>query len=217
MQTFLEIALGYPTIIFSFFLVLVILYWITTLLGLFSFDSLDADISDSGDVNISGVSAIFLKLKLNQVPLTFSMTFLILSSWFISYFITLFLFMFSIQEFLPSAIFKYLLGTVILIFSFWLALFPTRFFCLCLRPFFKQKNQSKSKVNLVGQVAIVCTSKVTPSFGEVFYNDGSAGLLLNVICEEGQSFKKDDRVILLSYDKEKDIFLVISEMEFSGK
>ncbi len=52
-----------------------------------------------------------------------------------------------------------------------------------IRPFFHKIEQQTVK-RIVGTIAVVRTSKVTDSFGEVFLDDGGAGLILKARSEK---------------------------------
>jgi len=84
-----------------------------------------------------------------------------------------------------------------------------------LRPFFHKVEQQTIK-RVLGQSAVVRTSKVTDSFGEAFLSDGGAGLILKVRSSNNQTFVKGDKVVLLEYLDKENIYRVISEEDFNS-
>ena len=82
-----------------------------------------------------------------------------------------------------------------------------------MRSFFKEDERNHQK-NIVGQVAIVRSSRVDTKFGEAILEDGGAGLLLKVRALEGEKFTYKDRVVLLEYIPAQHAYTVISEAEF---
>jgi hypothetical protein len=91
----------------------------------------------------------------------------------------------------------------------------TAFIIRPLRPLFKRAQQQTEKY-VIGQSAIVRTSVVDNSFGEAILEDGGAGLIFKVRTIGNESFVKGDKVVLLEYIKEKNIYRVVSEEDFSG-
>ena len=84
-----------------------------------------------------------------------------------------------------------------------------------LRPLF-QKAQQQTVKHVLGQVAIVRSSRVDQDYGEAVMEDGGAGLILKIRAGADTSFTKGDRVVMLEYQPEKNTYRVISEAEFVG-
>ena len=84
-----------------------------------------------------------------------------------------------------------------------------------MRPIFKKMEQDVEKL-VMGQTAIVRTSRVDNDFGEALLDDGGAGLILKIRSTGSNTHKQGDRVVLIEYLKELNVFRVISEEEFKG-
>jgi hypothetical protein len=84
-----------------------------------------------------------------------------------------------------------------------------------LRKFFAKTEQYVEK-KILGQVAIVRSSKVDENSGEANFDDGGAGLIVKVRAFGEQHFARGDRVVLLEYLAEQHVYRVISEKEFLG-
>lgn len=205
------IILSFPTIIFTVFLLVTVIYWLISFLGVVDIDALDVDADISGDNSsgVNGIAGLAMKLGLNGVPLPIIVTLITLIGWFVSYYATFFLF-----KFLPDLILiSFVARLGILLVSLWSAIFLTARIIRPLRTFFKQAEQEVEK-NIVGQLAIVRTGRVDGEFGEAAVEDGGAGLLVKIRPYKNETFKRGDRVILLEYHQEENIYKVISEEEF---
>ena len=220
MNPFYQNISSFPTVFFTFFLALTTLYWLVAVLGFVSIDILDFDIPEvEGDVsadtgetdltNASVLAGLMLRLGLNGVPLTIVVSLIALFGWILSYYTVHFVF-----SFIPGGLLQYLAGVPILLISLYLAAMITAVIIKPLRPFFKNSRQESVK-HILGQVAIVRTSRVDESFGEAVMADGGAGLILKIRSSSNSQFKKGDKVVLFEYVKETNSYCVISEKEFN--
>lgn len=221
MDPFYENASSFPTAFFTFFLVLSLLFWLISVLGLIDIGvldlpDLDASGADAGSHSHSSaslpdaVAGVILKLGLNGVPLTVVVTLISIIGWVISYFIVYFFF-----EYIADGLLRYLVGIPVLLGSLYIA---ARITAVCIRPLrklFVSMQQHTDKI-ILGQVAVVRTSRVDNQFGEALYEDGGAGLILKVRTTGDESFKKGDKVVLFEYRAQENIYRVISEKEFNG-
>ena len=216
MDPFYQNILSFPTAVFSALLILCILFWLVAILGLLDISFLDIsgsenglEVSDAASVP-DAVAGIILKLGLNGVPLTIVITLITLIGWFICYYIVDFLF-----GIIPDGLIRYALGVPVVLVSFYFAALATAQIIKPLRKNFKGLEQDVEKI-VLGQTAIVRTSKVDAGFGEAALDDGGAGLILKVRATGDSTFKKGDRVVLIEYLSEANTFRVVSEEEFKG-
>ncbi|BBP81717.1 MULTISPECIES: OB-fold-containig protein [unclassified Pseudomonas] len=208
MEIFLQTALSFPTVLFSFLLCLAIVYWAIVALGLVEVDLLDveADSLLAGD----GVAALLSKLKLNGVPVTLVLSLLFAGSWFLSYFAEL-----LVLSHLPLGLLRYPLGLVVAVVALGLSLPVAALICSPLRPLFHKAEAVTSK-SVLGQTAMVRSGRVTLAHGEAVLEDGGAGLILKVRADEALGLKRGDRVVLLEYLEAQHAYRVITEDEFRG-
>jgi hypothetical protein len=213
MDPFYQNIASFPTLFFTFSLVVCLVYWLIAVLGVVDLNILDLDLpevdSDS-DANsgASAVAGLLLKLGLNGVPLTVIISILSLLGWFICSLLVHFSF-----PLIPDGLLENVAGIPILIISLYVAVLITAQVIKPLKPFFNSMFQNTVK-NVLGQTAIVRTLRVDEGFGEVFLEDGGAGLIFKVRALNGERFEKGDRVVLLEYLKEKNVYRIISEKEF---
>lgn len=212
MELFLQIALSFPTVLFSVLFCLVFIYWLVVALGGVEIDLLDVSMDSSldGAGQVEGVAGLLSKLKLNDVPVTVVVTLLTLSGWLISYLVEVWL-----LQYLPLGVLRFPLGLIVAIGALVLAVPVCAAICRPLRPLFRKAEATSSKT-VLGQVALVRSGKVTLQHGEAVLEDGGAGLILRVRADEAQGFKRGDRVVLLEYLAAEHAYRVISENEFRG-
>ena len=215
MDPFYQNISSFPTAIFTFILALCVLYWLLAVFGIVDIDFLDiegieTDFEFDSEVSTANAMAgVMLKFGLNGVPVTIIISFLSLFGWLLSYYSVHYL-----SPLIPDGVLYYLYGLLVFIAAFWLALLLTAIIVKLLRPFFYKVEQQTIK-RVLGQSAVVRTSKVTGSFGEAVLNDGGAGLILKVRSINDQTFVKGDKVVLLEYLANENIYRVISEHDFN--
>ncbi len=220
LEDFLQIVTSFPAIIYSVLLTVTIILALLTIVGLFDIDGpefdLDFDGDGDGDVDFSadaptaeGLAGFMLAWGLTGVPITFVFSTLSLVGWVICYQLVYFTF-----DYIPDGLLEYLAGAVILVISFFASLPITAFMIKPLKGLFSGA-QAKSNKHILGQVAVIRSSKVTATFGEATFNDGGAGLLLRVRNSDDNTLKKGDAVVLLQYNKTDGTYLVIPESEFT--
>lgn len=213
MDPFYQNIASFPTIFFTFMLAVCLVYWLVAVLGVVDLDILDLDLPEtdtdaSASSGANAIAGLLLKLGLNGVPLTVVVSFLALFGWLICYFIVHFTF-----PLIPGELLEYLAGIPILIASLYVAVLITAQVIKPLKPFFANMFQNTVK-HVLGQTAVVRTSRVDEGFGEVYLANGGAGLIFKARTLNGEQFKKGDRVVLLEYIADKHVYRVISEQEF---
>jgi hypothetical protein len=217
MDPFYQNVLSFPTILFSIALIFCVLFWLVAILGFFDISFLDIpepDVDFSGDADgpstPDAVAGIILRLGLDGVPLTIVITLISLFAWFVSYYTVNF-----VRDFISSGVVYYLVGLVTFFLSLYFAVMTTAFLIRPLRPLLKKLEQDVEKL-VMGQTAVVRTSRVDNGFGEAILDDGGAGLILKVRSAGDNVHKQNDRVVLIEFNKELNVFRVVSEEEFKG-
>lgn len=222
MDPFYENISSFPTVFFSFFLLITVLYWLVAVLGFVEVDVLDFDIPDADgalDINAEGselsspdvLAGLMLRFGLQGVPVTIIITFIALFGWLLSYYTVHFL-----LGLVPDGVIRFLLGLPVLAGALYVAVMITSVVIKPLRPLF-QKAQQQGVRHILGQTAVVRTSRVDTDFGEALLEDGGAGLIIKVRATGEEEFHKGDKVVLLEHLKEKNVYRVVSEAEFKGE
>lgn len=217
MDPFYQNVSSFPTVVFTFFLLLSLLFWSVAVLGLIDIGFLDVidvdggilDLEGDGSTVPDGIAGLILKWGLNGVPVTIIITLIALFGWFFSYYGVYFS-----QDYLFSGPITWVANIAVFIASLAIAIKLTALSIRPIRPLFLKMQQHSQKV-LIGQTAIVRTSRVDEKFGEAVLEDGGAGLILKVRAMDNQKFVKNDRVVLLEYVDVSNSYSVISEKEFT--
>ena len=197
------------------------LYWLSAALGLVDIEVLDVDLPDldgqmslnaQGEQSFAEIFAgILLRLGLNGVPVTIIITFLSIFGWLASYYLSYF----SVVVFGYNWT-RFLIGLPIIAISLYGSVLVTAQIIKPLRQFFSRAEQYIEK-KILGQTAIVRSSKVDQRSGEANFDDGGAGLIVKVRTMDDKQFVRGDRVVLLEYLAAENVYRVVSEAEFLGK
>jgi hypothetical protein len=220
MDPFYQNIASFPTVFFTFFLLVTLLYWLVAVLGFVELDILDFDIPDvDGGLDINsdnGLSApdvlagLMLRFGLRGVPVTIIISLVSLFGWLVSYYAV-----YLLNIVLYEGLVRWLFGLPILLAALYVGVMITALVIKPLRPLFKNAQQETIK-RVLGQSAIVRTSRVDSGFGEAILEDGGAGLVLKVRATGEKEFSKGDKVVLLEYIKSENVYRVVSEQEFMG-
>lgn len=228
MEEFLQIALSFPTIIFSGMLVGVVLYWLMVIIGAVDLDLLDFDIDIDTDFDVdldmdidadidadvdgdfdvdadadapSGgiLRALMGAIGLGTVPVTIIASFVTLASWLLCFTAIYFL-----GPVLGTSVFA---GLAVIVVSFILSLPITSIFTHPLKSVFELHTHTGGKT-LVGKLCTVTSGSVTETFGQAEVDDGGAGLIVSIRCDNPDALERGARALLIDYDAEQDIFFV---------
>jgi hypothetical protein len=203
MDLFLQIALSFPTLIFSVLLGVAVAYWVMAMVGLLELDVLDAlALPEGAELEPGGVAGLLMKLGLDGVPVTLIGTGFVFFGWIFTYFVDLFL----LQHIGPGPL-RWLLGSGLLVGALILAMPLTGLVLRPLAPLFAKVKPVDSE-SLLGKVARVRSPDVTESRGSANLEDGGAGLILEVRAEAGQ-FVRGDEVVLVEYLAQQNAYRVI--------
>ena len=165
MSEFLDAALAFPAVLFTFALLVVVVYWLIVLVGAAEVDALDGGGGVASEATGGGFSGAVAALRLHGVPVTVVLSMLTAVAWFVSL--------------AGAALFDNVLLRVVVQ---PVALFVARSVTwLLVRPL---RHLSKVEVGItreefVGRVCVVRTSWVDAGFGqaEVSSADGSTAIV----------------------------------------
>ncbi|HZH15467.1 MAG TPA: hypothetical protein VE057_14035 [Archangium sp.] len=233
MTEFLAAILAFPTVLFTIPLGVVVGYWLIVMVGAVGVDLLDGDIGDfalgakAGAIEggVKGAveggakaaveggakaaieggakagASIFEVLGFGGVPVTVSVSFVVFLSW-----LTSLAFARPAKEALgalPGAIVSGGLAALCLAAGLVLAGLAVR----PLRPMFAT-HQAPRRSELMGRVCVIASGNVDGKFGQATFEDGGAGLVLNVVCDKDNQLKRGEKALILSYDAARDAYEV---------
>ena len=222
MELFLNNLSSFPVVIFTFLLAIIICYWLLALLGAVDIEmfdlsfEVDLDLEVDGDIGtdidtnatgLGGVTGFMLKWGLTGVPVTVVVSILVAFSWLICYVIVSIFYPLFLVDKIPLEFIKTIIGFVLLVISFGLAIPMTSWIIKPIKKVFVTHDAVK-KASLIGSECQVKTGHVTPVFGQATYDDGGAGMIFDVRAEVTDEVKKGDWVVLVEYNEEEGSYLV---------
>lgn len=208
-----EASLRFPTVIFTIALGIMLLYWGFVLLG-----ALDIDLLGGGDVSgaakgigdmVSGGAkggAEALKvdtghgmLGLGSVPITISLSFVILAGWCLSLLGT-----FYGARVLGDGT---LIAILVLVAALLFALPIAALLVKPLAPVFAVR-EGKSNRDYVGHICTITTGHVDDGFGQATIEDGSTVLNISVRCDRTGVLSRGSKALVVDFDSTRQAYVV---------
>lgn len=198
MSEFLAAALAFPAVLFSFALVVVIVYWLVVLVGAAEVDALDGGGGVSSEGSSTGFAGAFAALRLEGVPVTVVLSLLLVIAWFVS----------LVGAALWDNVLLRVLVLPVALFASWSVTW------MVIRPLRHvwPSDVGASRSDFIGRVCVIRTSWVDAGFGqaEVASDDGSTAIV-QVRCEsedEAGSLRSGSSALIFDYDVEGEYFRV---------
>lgn len=203
MAEFLAAVLGFPTVLFTFSLVVVVAYWVLVLVGGMGLDALDGDVPDGGGPSDSGFAGFLGGIGLGGVPVTVVVSLMIAVAWFLSLSGTALTSGFGLSTPWIAAISLGVLAAALV--GAWLV---TSFVVMGLRKALPDARESSIR-DFVGRVCVIRTGSVTSDFGqaEITSDDGSASVI-QVRQYGDDPLVSGSTALVYSYDDDGDFFWV---------
>lgn len=201
MGLFLSTAFGFPTVLFTPMLIVVLGYWIFVVVGVADAETLD---SVDADGDVAGLSAVLSKAGLGRVPVTVALTMLICVAWFVSM-------LGSIVTSLigtTSAPMLWALGAVVLLIALVAAWAVTSGVVMGLQRFLP-KRKGDSKHELVGRTCLIRIGEAREDFGQAeITTAGGAAISIPVRTTGGEVLSVGSTALIFDHDAADDLFLV---------
>ncbi|HST45442.1 MAG TPA: hypothetical protein VLK29_09500 [Luteimonas sp.] len=210
MTDFLRTALAFPTLPYSVLLAVCVAYWTLAATGLFGADGADTLLAGDGDADgASGAAALLSRMGLSGVPLMVILTVLAFIGWLGTYFVHL-----LVLSHVPAGV-RVVAGAAIALAMLVPGLFATS---LLLRPMARLllRLRPPTEASLLGQVAVVTSPSVDAGYGLARFDDGGAGLVLQVRHAGEARIARGDRVALIEYLDAQHAYRVIPERQFQS-
>ena len=163
----------------------------------------DLDVDADADVHVhgAGFAGVMHAFGLVGVPITVSMSLVILMGWILCY-LGMHYLRGVVVGAMASAVFVGV-PLVALVAGAWIAGRAVQ----PLRPLF-ETHVAPTKLDLVGRICTVMTGSVTDRFGQAKLEDEGADHIVQVRTRSGETFGRGQRAVLSEWDAEKDAFYI---------
>jgi hypothetical protein len=198
MQDFFTTLLTFPAVIPSILLAVILLYWLFVILGALDIDAF-------GDIDIGD---FFHHAGIVGMPFGMIISILIFIFWVLVVPLTQY-----IVLLLPWFYWQLVTGSVILIGSFWLSMYLTLW---TIRPLQHLLHNSEKLIHhrdLLGSTCLITTSRVDEKFGQAEYDDGGAGLIINVYADTPNTLSRHDTALIIEYNADTQSYTVAAYHE----
>lgn len=208
---FLQTALTFPTLAYSILLCVCAVYWLLAATGLADGDTVDGLFGLDGDAGDAGAAAAMIaRLGLGGVPLMVIATTLAFTGWLGTYFVQL-----LVLDRVPEDV-RTLAGAGTLLGMFVLAVAATS---VVLRPVGRALARlgPGEAPSLLGRSGVIVTPTLTADYGQAAFDDGGAGLILQVRYDDSTPLQRGDRIVLIEYIEGQNAYRVVSEQQFLSR
>ena len=229
-----QASLQFPTVVFTIALGIALVYWLFVLLGALDIDLLgggDVDVSGAakgiGEVVTGGAKAgaeaihahggdgadldadggVWDFLGLGDVPLTISVSFILLIGWVGS----LLAMEYAVPHVTSAGWLPALLLPLVLLLALPLAALLVR----PLAPVFAIK-EGKSNADYIGHACTVTTGSVDENFGQATIEDGGTVLVIQVRCDRSGKLGRGDRALVIEFDPARQAYVVEPSADMLG-
>lgn len=234
MDEFLRVATSFPTAVYTVLLSVVTVHWLLSALGILEIDTLDGLLPDNigtdglhgahgvhahhahhahhghdgHGTEHGGMSGLLMKFGLHGVPIMVVITIIAIVGWAFCYFFDLYVLTGTALGALG------VLADIATAFGGLLLSIPVARVVLAPVRRIMQRFAPVSQRPLLGRYAEVRSAEVTKTHGQVWLDDGGAGLILQVRAETSGRFVRGDRVVLIEYLEQQNAYRVITGEEF---
>ncbi|MBE0376113.1 MULTISPECIES: OB-fold-containig protein [Pseudoalteromonas] len=205
MMEFLNLALTFPTVIFSALLLVVMLFWLITLIGFADIDLFESDLEIEADASQSSGLSSWFSMGFGGIPITVSISLVVMSSWLISIYAHKFF-----AYLLGDGIWFYISGVLMLGVCLLIAIPIAAIISRPLQRFFSSAETSKSS-DLLGLECVIATGKVTNTFGQARVKFQGTEQLIEVRAENDEQFTSGDTAVLLEHLKEQHCYIITAK------
>ena len=208
MNEFLTIILTFPTVVYGVLLAVCVIYWMLAATGLLDLDTVDGWLGSDGDsIEPSFVAGMLAKIGLSGIPLTLVLTILALFGWILCFLAQRYLLPLA-----PDAL-RGIAGVGVMVAALVPGVLATS---LTLRPLAKLIARLRPPLppSVHGRTGRVISPAVDENNGRAHFDDGGAGLILQVRALPDQSFQRGDQIVLIEHLDAANAFRVISKTEF---
>lgn len=201
MKELLQNAFTSVNIIPTMLLGLVLLYWITVIIGVADLDIFDFDVDIDTCTSTDGLQEILAFFNIGQVPLMVIISIMALVFWILA----MLIYMLPVPQ-------GGLINVLLLIPALLISLLVTKVVSSSLRGIFKRVHAEASDehVVIIGQVITLLSDVNDGRLGQGEINRDGASILINVKAKyDDETFKKFEEAYVSKKDDEKNIYYII--------
>lgn len=212
MSELIQFAISGGNIIPTLLLILIVLYWLTVIIGVLDFDFLDIDLDVDVDIDVDvGVDidvgdaagpfyAILAFLKVGNLPIMFVLSVLVLNFWIIG----MLMYYIPID---PGG----LINTLLLLPALILSTLLTKVEFLPVREFIKKSSaKNHSEYDVIRKLCKLKCDVSNDRLGQAELDRDGASLIINVKPEfEEEIFLKNEIACVFRKDDEKNIYYIV--------
>jgi len=201
-----------PLLVFTIPMLIAVLFWLLPILGLFDFDALDLDVDATADLDVDadldahadlhGGTGLLQLLGLGMIPLSLTLTLLLFAFGWTGI---------ALHGFLGPSLGWSSLGLNLLFvpLALFAALFAAAGGARLLRPLFREYEAPTTAFDLVGKIASLNSSTVSPTFGSAVVKVEGDRIEIAARCTpEANRLRYGDRVLIIDYDPANNIYQI---------
>jgi Protein of unknown function (DUF1449) len=198
-----------PNLLVTVLLLMVVLYWLTVVVGALDMDSFHVDTDIHHDISHLGDSAnsadffigILRFFGFGKVPFMVNFSILWLIIWSISIYCN------NINSFINPEM-SILLSAGLFVPNVFASLFITKFLTFPLAKLFDKLHKETAEHDYIGKIATVTTNADGEIKGQAKLTIGAAALTINVKTIDGSEIQRGEEIIIVDIQPEKGYYLV---------
>jgi hypothetical protein len=213
MEAFLAALIAFPTVCFTGLVGLMLFYWLSVIMGALDIDFLSpapghadigADAHVDSDVGISGHAphGIHNFISLGKVPVTIIFSAFTFVGWLLCM-VGEMLLRGPISSVAGDIVYGLAITPAVLV----LAFFITGVVVRPLRGMFSLVTEHAG-TSLHGRMVRITSRSANSTFGTAICDNAGAGIIMNVVCRDGITIKRDEMAVVVEYDAAKQTYLV---------
>ena len=207
MGEFISVVFGFPTLLYSVLLAVVLVYWLAAIVGLVDFgeSDIDVDIVEHADVSVDDLGTIasyVVAFGLSGVPFSIVVTLLVVIGWTLSTLASIWF-----LGWVPTLPLQIIAGLAVLAICFALSIVLTARIVRPLRGAFVTQ-YARHNSDLVGQACTITTGSVDDQQGYAEVAQRGAGILIQVRASTPNQLRRGSRALILAYDAAARRYLV---------
>lgn len=207
MREFISVVFGFPTLVYSVLLAVVLVYWLLAIVGLVDFgeSGIDLEIGQHADAHVDDLSTIagyVVAFGLSGVPFSIVVTLLVVIGWTLSTLAGIW-----VLAWVPTLPLQIAAGLVVLALCFALSIVIAARIVRPLRGAFVTQYGPRN-ADLVGQTCTITTGVVDERQGHAQVAQRGAALLIQVWAPAPNTLRRGSPALIVEYDAAARRYLV---------